>query len=562
MFGRTPQFQRLRRCLGLLGSFSLVAGCYSGLEASGLDSGAGSAGQHDTNGADDGGSGDDSGDPAASCADPSVGETPLRRLTRLEYDNTVRDLLGVTSAIAQTRFSPDEKVAGYSANALAPISSTQLDQYARAAEDLSALAFEDGAQWIGCDPADDTCASSFVADFGRRAFRRPLDPDERSDYLALYQQGRASWDGVTGLRLVVQAMLLSPHFLYHVETLPPEATTSAVPLDGYEVASRLSYFLWSSMPDDVLFAAAETGALLDPDELETQARRMLDDPRARDTLASFHRQWLHVEGLRDQVKDFDLFPGWTEELAEAAEAETIAFVDEVISRGDARLQTLLTADWTIGDAQLAALYGAEAPTDGLDGVLQLDASQRAGLMTQIAFLASKAHAAQSSWVERGLFVREYLLCQPLPAPPPGVEVNDANDPARLEDPECSACHILIDPIGRGFDNYDAVGAFVTQDAEGNPLEVQGEVVGVPSVGTFENAVSLATALADAPEVHDCMAQQWFTFFSRRPVSKNDACSIEEVQATFAESGQDVRELIVAIVRSDAFRHRSADEGLE
>jgi hypothetical protein len=117
-------------------------------------------------------------------------------------------------------------------------------------------------------------------------------------------------------------------------------------------------------------------------------------------------------------------------------------------------------------------------------------------MTQIAFLASKAHAAQSSWVERGLFVRENLLCQPLPAAPPGVEVNDANDPARLEDPECLACHILIDPIGRGFDNYDAVGAFVTSDAEGNHLDVEGEVVGVPSVGNFDNAVSLARSLAE------------------------------------------------------------------
>ena len=557
MFARTPRFPNLSRPGWVLaGSLSLTVGCYSGLDGAGLDSGAGSAGADDA-GANDGSGGDDDDAPAASCADPSVGETPLRRLTRVEYDNTVRDLLGIATPIAATRFSPDEKVAGYAANALAPISSTVLAQYARAAEDLAELAFADPSALVACDPDQSACASTFVADFGKRAFRRPLTLDELAEYVALYEEGRSSWNGVTGLRLVVQAMLLSPHFLYHVEPIPSDVTTTVVPLGAYELASRLSYFVWSSMPDDALFAAADSGVLLDPDEIEAQTRRMLDDPRAQDTLASFHRQWMHVEGLGDHVKDIDLFPSWTPELAEAAEAETVAFVEEVIRNGDARLQTLLTAEWTIGDARLAALYGVEGPADDLEGVLQLDGSQRAGLMTQIAFLASKAHSAQSSWVERGLFVRESLLCQPLPSPPPGVEVNDANDPARLEDPECRACHLLIDPIGRGFDNYDAVGTFVTSDPEGNPLDVEGEVVGVPSVGNFDDAVSLARSLAEAPEVHDCVAEQWFRFATRRAHDSGDACSIEEIQTVFAHSGQDVRELIVAIARSQAFRHRKA-----
>ncbi len=558
----------MRRLWLVLGFPLATTGCYTGLSArddggDGADDGAsspvdgdGSATADDDGVDDDGDSGDDG--PDASCETPQVGATPLRRLTRVEYDNTVRDLLGDTTRPAHAGFSPDEESGGFAANSVAPISAARLDQYVDAAESLAATAVEDLQGFVGCAPADEGCIEGFVADFGRDAFRRPLTETEVADYVALYDATADEYDARTGVRLVVQAMLLSPHFLYHVEALPPGAAeTDVVALAPFELASRLSYFVWASMPDDALLAAAEDGTLADPEVLEAEVRRMLDDDRAADAIASFHEQWLQLGELDELTKDTTLFAGWTPELGEAMEVETASFADEVIRRGDGRLQTLLTASWTIADGDLAALYGVGAPDES--GRVELDPAERSGLLTSAGFLASKSHAAENSWVHRGKFVRESLLCSPLPPPPPGVEANEANDPGRLENPECNYCHLMMDPIGVGFENYDAIGAFRTVDAEGNAIDAQGEVVGVESIGTFVGAVELAHELAADPSVHDCVALQWMRYAGRREDTQADACAIEQVRAVFAESDQDVRELVVAVVLSDAFRYRTAQE---
>jgi hypothetical protein len=233
--------------------------------------------------------------------------------------------------------------------------------------------------------------------------------------------------------------------------------------------------------------------------------------------------------------------------------ETARFADEVIRRGDGKLQTLLSADWTIGDATLAELYGVAAP--GADGRIQLDPQERSGVLTHAAFLAAQAHAAEVSWVYRGKFVRENLLCDELQPPPPGVEVNETNDPSRLENPECSGCHLLMDPIGQGFDHYDAIGAYRTVDDAGQPVDARGDVLGHDEIGTFDDAVDLSRSLASAPVVHDCMALQWFRYAMRRLEGDRDECALEDIQARFEESEQDIAELIAGIVSSEAFRYR-------
>lgn len=529
-------------------------GCYSGVggfDPDGLADGPGRAPGAD--GGDDAGEdGGDDGGSEASCEDgPSVGASPLRRLTRFEYDNTVRDLLGDTTRPAEHTFSPDENLGGYAANAVAPISKTQLDEYSSAAEDLAATFVEEGlGQYVDCALSDTACATQFVTDFGRQAFRRPLEPVEIDEYVALYEDARGAWDGATGFRLVVQAMLLSPNFLYHVENLPTGAgETDVVALSSYELASRASYFVWASAPDAELLDAAEAGLLDTPEGLEEQVRRMLQDDRAADTIASFTQQWMHLEGLADKVKDAELYPQWGPALAESMEHEALAFADEVIRNGDGKLETLLTAPWTVGDASLAELYGVAAP--GADGRLDLPADERAGLLTQVGFLTTNAHAAETSWVHRGKFVRENLLCQTLPAPPIGVEVNDPNDAGRLENPECSGCHLLMDPIGWAFDDYDALGLFTD---EGEPGEVGGS-----SIGAFDDVVALAHGLAADPEVHDCVATQWFRYAARRAETGADDCALADIKASFSQSGQDVRELIVSIAMSEAFRYRRAED---
>lgn len=525
-------------------------GCYSGVagfDPDGLVDDPARVPPGDGSG-DDGG--EDDGGVEASCEEPSVGVSPLRRLTRFEYDNTVRDLLGDTTRPAESSFSPDESFGGYAANAIAPIAKTQLDEYAAAAEDLSATFVEEGlGQYVDCPLSDSACATAFVTDFGRRAFRRPLEAVEVDEYVALYEDARAAWDGAAGFRLVVQAMLLSPNFLYHVESLPADASESdVVPLSAYEQASRASYFVWASAPDEELLDAAAAGLLDTPEGLEQQVRRMLEDERAADTIASFTRQWMHIEGLSDKVKDAELYPQWGPQLAASMEHEALAFADEVIRRGDGSLQTLLTAPWTVADASLAELYGVAAPEGG-QGRIDLPAEERAGLLTQVGFLTTNAHAAETSWVHRGKFVRENLLCQTLPAPPIGVEVNDPNDAGRLENPECSGCHLMMDPIGWAFDDYDALGLFTD---EGQPGQVNGA-----AIGSFDEVVALAHALAADPEVHECVATQWFRYAARRAETEADACALDEIKASFAESGQDVRELMVSIALAESFRYRRA-----
>lgn len=546
-----------------------IGGCYSGTDSGfaggGSDETAGSEAPEDSSADSEGGSTTDGGDdadeddgedePVAGCEERTLGASPMRRLTRLEYDNTVRDLLHDTSAPSHA-FVADETVGGFAANAVAPLSATQLDQYFAVAEDLAATAVSE--RWddvVGCNAADDACLDGFVDRFGMQAFRRPLRADEQTGYLELLHDTQAQGDDVAAVEVVIQAMLMSPSFLYHAESHPGE--DAVVGLDDYAIASRVSYFLWASMPDEELFELAGAGMLSDPEVLDTQARRMLDDDRAADALASFHRQWLAIDNLTDAVKNAEMFPQWDEDLALSMQAETVAFADEVIRRGDANLRTLLTAPWSVVDGDLADLYGVDAPQSGF-AVTQLDPAQRAGILTHASVLTSKSHSAENSWVHRGLFVQEQLLCGELPPPPVGVEVNDPNDPNRLDDPQCAGCHIKLDPVGQGFDQYSPVGAFRTEDEAGTPIDGAGALYDLPEIGEFEGVVELADGLAGSEVVSDCVAKQWFRFATRRHEAEADECAIAELEAAFADSNQDIRELMVALVRSDALRYHAAE----
>ncbi len=545
----------------LLGLGLACTGCYAGVgvdvPSDAADDGEDSAGGEGPDGPqDDGGEPEPTDpEPPTACDMPQVGPTPMRRLTRDEYDNTVRDLLGDTSAPARL-FAPDEAVAGFSANAVAPLSAGQLEQYFQAGETLAQTAVE--GNWdavVGCPPADAECLEGFVESFGLRAFRRPLSGEEAASYRALLEETTSESTPQEAVARLIHSMLVSPSFLYHLEGLDAaEAGTTL--LDEYALASRLSYFLWTSMPDEELLELAAADMLHDGATLEAQARRMLEDGRAEDAIDSFHRQWLGIEGLSDAVRDPELFPGWGPDLAESMQRETQAFAREVVQDGDGTLSTLLTASWSIVDADLAGLYGVEL--DGPQGRVELDPSQRAGLLTQPSLLTATSHAAQTSWVYRGLLVREKFLCAELPAPPAGVEVNDPNDPGRLDAPACSGCHILIDPVGQGFDRYSPIGTYRLIDEAGNPADDAGQFADLPEIGDFNGPVELANKLAQTDGVHDCMTKQWFRFATRRHEAEADDCALEELQQHFIESGGNVRDLIAELVTSNAFRYRTSD----
>ena len=335
-------------------ALALVAGCYSGVSGFGDGGDAGES----TGGNDDAGdeSSSGSGGEALECDDAEirVGHMPLRRLTSEQYANAVRDLFGVEADVGA--FGGDEKLGPFDANYAAPVSPTMVEQLRAVAEDVAAEASLDPAGLLSCDPAVvPTCLRDWVSAVGRRAYRRPLTDEELARYETLLALGQ---DDAARVRLVIQAMLQAPSFLYQLELdLPEPAGEGVVALGRYELASRLALFLWASVPDDALLDAAAAGELDDPEGLRAHAERMLGDPHARATVESFHVQWLHLDRLSALDKDPAVYPLFDDELRAAMLAETRRFTSRVIFEGDAKLTTLLTSSEAYIDAPLFPLYG-------------------------------------------------------------------------------------------------------------------------------------------------------------------------------------------------------------
>lgn len=510
----------------------------------------------------------------------SPGPAPARRLTRWEYNNTVRDLLGDVTRPADA-FPADEEALGFSNNATAlTTSSTLVQSYMLASEGLAERATENLPALLSCDPSStgaaggEACVRTFVASFGQRAFRRPLADDEVEGFLGLYREGSAALEeGVAGgpragVRLVIEAMLQSPPFLYRLELdAAPEVGATSLPLGPWQLASRLSYFLWGSMPDDELFAAAESGRLGTPDEVSAQARRMLADPKARALVGRFHEEWLDYDRVLSlgRGKSAQYFPEWSPDYPPLMLEEARAFVGHVVfdePTGD--LATLLTAPYTFVNARLAAFYGLEGAPAG-EAFERVEGGPRAGLLTLGALLAFHAHSDQTSPVHRGQLVRERLLCDPVPPPPPEFDTTvpkverapTARErfAAHSEQKACSGCHAKLDPIGFGFETFDGVGRARELEADGSPVDASGELTGTDVDGRFVGVAQLAARLARSEQVRGCYVKQWFRFAQGRAEAEADLCSIEALRDSFSASGGNVRELLVSMTQTDAFLFR-------
>ncbi len=521
-----------------------ATGCYQGLgevpEAAGTDDEAGES----AGGADDAG---DDGSEVAECNGEPVPAIALRFLTRTEYDNTIRDLLG-DSYGAAAAFAADEEVGGYFANSTLAPSSTQIERFLEAAESLATVAVTERLdRFVDCTPSESGCAEEFITQFGSKAFRRPLTAQEQDAYADDFYAIAGEQGEPLGLQVVAEAMLASPHFLYVGERSELDGAEAR----AYDLASRLSYFVWATMPDDALLDAAASGRLGTRDDVEQQVRRMLEDPRAADMLASFSTQWVEVGELSNRTtKNPENFPEWSPSLADAAEREVVELMRRVVMEGDARLETLLQSRDAWVDDDLASLYGVPAPEGGA-GWVELPADERSGVLSRAAFLAGHAHADENSWVHRGKVVRERLLCGTLPPPPAMADDNPIiNDESRLEDPACAGCHLLMDPIGVGFEGYDPIGRFTGGSAPGT-------VNGIEQP-QFDGAVELSESLATSPEVTACFAEQMYRYANRRPIESGDACAIEALAAEFAGTEGDIVELVVALVTADGF----TGEGLQ
>jgi len=574
---------RLLQSLKLAFPLIVAVGC-SSTDGAGTDAAAGAAGSGSTSGAGAANSGDAPpvvGGPrpsAEACAQTQeVVRTPLRRLTRTEYTSTVRDLLNVDVS-ATLDIPADEVTGGFDNNAaVLTVSSLHAEKYVLVSEALAKLAVQKlSALTSGCDPTttgEEACALAFAKSFGRRAFRRPTTAEDERQLMAAYAAGRTGGSYAEGIEVMIRAALQSSSFLYRLELTPAtDVAAKRVPLSQFELATRLSYLVWGSGPDDALLDAAAQNQLATKEQVAAKARELLAQPKARAALNNFFEQWTSTRRLAITTKNTTLFPAFTNELRDAMAKELPAFLNDVLWSGDRKLQTLLTSPVAYVSGPLAQLYEVTPPAPNADGSparVELPAQQaRAGLLTQAGFLAVQGHPDQTSPVLRGKFVRSMLLCQPPPPPPADVDISvpsvDEGATARVRfgahesaASSCNSCHLLMDPIGFAFEHFDAMGRYRQQE-NGQDLDVSGEILNAGDAslsGAFNGPAELATKLAGSKLVRDCVATQWFRFAAGRSEAAADACSLASMEDAFSNADGDIIDLVVATTQTDAFWYR-------
>jgi hypothetical protein len=507
------------------------------------------------------------GAPGVAPGDPNaVGQIALRRLDRREYNNTVRDLLGDTTRPAD-RFPSDKgeflfRVAG-------PVSSQDYSTLRDAAEALATGA--NVGMLAPCTGGDEeACARTFITGFGLRAYRRPLVPREVDSLVQLYKEGRGpvGLDHAGAIRLVIEGILQAPAFVYHWESGPdaPKLEGPLVKLSHYENAAQLSYFLWGTMPDQDLFDAAAAGKLGTQGELEAQARRMLDSPKARDTVAAFFEEWLGLDQVLERPKNPMVYPQFKDDLKAAMLDEARSFVGSVVFDGDSLLTTVLTAGFSFVNQPLAGVYGVKGVTGAALKQMPLDAAQRAGLLTQTAFLTVTGATDGSHPVKRGKKLFENLLCGELPPPPaevpPPKEASEGGT-TRERFAEHSAqacatgCHGLMDPLGFAFEHYDGIGGFRTMD-NGGVVDASGSVELDGQKHAFKDARDLVKVLAASATAQRCFATQWTRFALKRKDGEADRPSLDAIAGAFR--GGNIRDLLVGVTGSRSFRYRAPAQG--
>ncbi len=514
----------------------------------------------------------------ASCPTTSVTPTPLRRLTKFEYANSVKNLLGVDPAPAND-LPADEVTDGFNNNAgVLTVSSLHAEKYVLVSEALAKAAVTSNLTAVtgSCSTTskgEDACAMEFATNFGRRAFRRPTTAEDRAVLMAAYTAGKTGGSYAEGIEVMIRAALQSAHFLYRLEMTSPTSTAAMVPLSQYELATRLSYLVWASGPDDALLDAAGRNELATKEAVAAKARAMLDDPKARIAITDFYKQWIGTSRLDTMTKSATLFPSYSSAVRDGMKLETPAFIEYVLWTGDHKLSTLLTSPISFVNNALAPIYGVAAPSGSnatTAKMVTLPAAQgRSGILTQAGFLAVQAHPDQTSPVLRGKFVRTAMMCQPPPAPPMDVNITvpapGSGKTARerfaahlTAGTSCMTCHQMMDPVGLTFESFDAIGAYRTAE-NGVTIDLSGNVVGARDAGlngAFTGVRELGTKLAASDQVRDCVATQWFRFSVGRGEDAPDGCSLTTLQDSFGASGGDLRELVVAMTQTDAFWYRA------
>jgi hypothetical protein len=515
-----------------------------------------------------------SGDPNA------VGALPLSLITRDQYDNSValifRDEYGVLpAAIEPAKVLPGETLDQSGFLSVGELNEVNVLRYMDAARAVTDAIASQLDELVGCDLAtvadDETCVRAFVTSFGELLYRRPLEPAEVDEHLAFYADEQTTLMRAPEAAAIqlIQAMLQSPYFLCRWEQgwLSPEKTATAARLNPYQVASRLSFLFWGSGPDRALLGAARDGELSTTDGITRQARAMLRHPRAALALDSFHRQWLGLASLDTLFKDEARFPEWTATLSNAMRDEIQAFTRHVMLEGDGKVATLLGAPFSFLNADLAKIYGVSGITGTELRRVELEPTQRAGLLTMPGLLAVAAEPSVPNPFKRGKLLFEKVQCQKLEPPPvvPPLPAPDAQNPqpvrtqleALTRGQPCSACHELINPLGFGLGNFDAIGRYQTTDDAGFPIDASGKL---RDGSAFQTPGELAAALANDPQVRACLTKQWFRFGFGHAESEADTHSLQTAYSSFEGAAFDLRELLIAFVTTRSFLYRSVEMG--
>jgi hypothetical protein len=493
---------------------------------------------------------------------------PMRRLTRFEYNNTVRDLLEDKSLPANA-FPSEESGNGFGNDADAQaVVAALAEQYVNVAEKvaLGATSTDRIGSLAGCakqvtDAASETsCARTIAETFTPKAWRRPLVAGEADSLVALFQKVRMTSDFPASVAAMLEGILQSPEFLYKPEFgVDAPGRPGVKQPTGDEMATRLSYLFWASAPDDALRAAAAAGELSTPAGIRTQAQRLLADPRAREVVRFFFDNLLPIQSLASLERSE--YPAFSAKIGSLMRTETQTFLENEIFTGPGKWPGVFTAPYTYVNQELATYYGLSGVTgDTFQKVMLPPQSHRAGLLTQAGVLAGPVHSNHENPVVRGSFIVQKLMCLPIPKPTGDVAAMvtppDPNSAATARqrftvhssNPVCRGCHVNMDPLGYALENFDVIGLWRDQE-NGVTIDATGTA---PALGTFNGAIELGQRMAESEDAQQCFATHWLNFGYGRTVTEAEACSVQSVRSKFKESGYNVQEMLLALTQSEAF----------
>lgn len=495
----------------------------------------------------------------------------LRRLTKTEYGNTLRDLFGVDPAIAD-ELPEDVSGEGY-LNSLSPL---QLEQYLAIADKVTnRIPTELQTRLFGPAPAPGadarTAARKVARSLARKAYRRPPSEEELDVLLEVFELGRQNdLDYQGSVRLMLKAVLVSPQFLFITPSEEVEPDVEIVALDDHQLASRLSYLLWATMPDDELMALADAGRLHEQPVLKDQVSRLLLDPRSRSLFDGFGAQWLGLGDLQQKTFDSAKFPQMTGEMRSSMYDE-VRLLFESIVRENRSVANFIEADYTYLNENLAAIYGLDGEITGPDmRRVQLEDGNRGGILGMPGVLAATSFPNRTSAVKRGVWVLEQVLGEQVPSAPPNVpalEVQDAQTVAMLTlrertelhrtDPVCANCHKILDPIGFGLENFDAIGRWRDQDDNGEAIDASGELPGGKRFSTPAQLKSIVAERVD--DFSRNLAERLLAYALCRRLEGYDEIVVDELMQDVSRDGYRMQTLISAVVTSYPFTHRRIQE---